>query len=100
MARRRAPVNRRRFDTEITVVGPSNSTVSNSAVPNHGTRVPGVITWPLASSHIRVKLSSPTNTVNSGRGRFPFAGAVAERVAISTNAAARRWAAVRVTPSR
>jgi hypothetical protein len=34
------------------------------------------------------------------RRRFPLAGAVAERVAISTSAAARRWEAVRVIPSR
>jgi hypothetical protein len=38
-------------------------------------------------------------TVNNGRGRSPSAGAVAERIAISTNASARRCVVVRSTPS-
>ena len=44
--------------------------------------------------------SMPIVTVSSGRGRSPSAGAVAERIAISTKASARRWVAVRTTPSR
>ena len=44
-------------------------------------------------------LSSPNRTVNSGLGRCASAGVEAERVAISTSAAANRSERVRVTPA-
>ena len=58
------------------------------------------MTVPAAVWHRRLNGSIPIVTVNSGRGRSPSAGAVAERVAISTRASARRWGVVRSTPSR
>ena len=100
MARRSAPVKLRRWETEMTVDGPSNRTVSSSAVSSQGTSCSGVRTVPLASSQSRVKVSSPNSTVNSGLGRRPSVGAVAERWAMATRASARRWAAVRSLPWR
>ena len=51
IARRSAPTNGRRRETETTVVGPSNHTVSSTASSMKGARWAGVMTVPLASSH-------------------------------------------------
>ena len=83
----------------MTVNGPSNSIVSISATPRYGTSRSGASTWPLPSSHSRRKLSSPNRTVNNGLGRCASAGVEAERVAISTSAAANRSERVRVMPA-
>ena len=83
----------------MTVNGPSNRIVSISATPRWGTSRSGVTTVPVASSHIRVTLSSPSRTVNNGLGRWASAGVEAERVAISTSAAASRSLWVRVIPA-
>ena len=83
----------------MTVNGPSNRTVSNSATPTYGTSMPGVMTVPLASSHNRAVVSSPTKAVNNGLGRCAPTGVDADRVAISTRAAASRSLRVRLTPA-
>ena len=99
MTRRRAPVKLRRDETEMTVAASSNRTTSIAAVSRCGTRTTGLMTVRWMSRTGGANVSSPINTVNSGRGRRAPAGVEAERVAISMRAAARCWRAVRTTPA-
>ena len=62
-------MNVRFEDTEITVVGPANTTDSIIPLVRNGSTSPGRTTVPFESSHNRSNVRSPTNTVNNGRGR-------------------------------
>ena len=55
IARRRAPVKRRLWDTAMTRSGPSKTTRSMSASASRGTTSPGAMTVPVANSHSRAK---------------------------------------------
>ena len=56
---------------------------------------PGVTTWPLDSSHIRLTDSWPASTWSSTRGSTAPGGLAAERSAMIRSASARRCAGVR-----
>ena len=65
----------RAWPTAMTRSGPSNTTRSTVARSRRPATRPGATTVPSASSQTRpVKVSSPTSTVTSGRGRSPSAG--------------------------
>jgi len=67
----------------------------------HPSRESGESTCPCASCEMRpLKVSYPTKKVKRGRGRRPSAGAVFDRVAISTRASVPRWADVRSNSSQ
>ncbi|MGH9081514.1 MAG: hypothetical protein ACRDYE_15820, partial [Acidimicrobiales bacterium] len=101
MARRVAPVNSRAVALTSTLASGPNTARSTWARSNQGRRAPGETTVPPASSQSRpAAVGKSTSTLNSGAGRRPSGGVVAERVAISTRASARRWAGVRARSAR